>query len=56
MSDIVLDTLQTLAEQALIDEKQLVKTIVEFLHYNGKEMPVEIRQRWERLGDELINF
>lgn len=55
MSDIVLDTLQTLAEQALIDEKQLVKTIVEFLHYNGKEMPVEIRQRWERLRDELID-
>ena len=55
MSDIVLNTLRTLAEQALVDEKQLVKTIVEFLHYNGKEMPVEIRQRWEGLRDELVN-
>ena len=55
MSDIVLNTLRTLAEQALVDEKQLVKTIVEFLHYNGKEMPVEIRQRWERLRDELVD-
>ncbi len=54
MSDMVVDTLRTLAEQALVDEKQLVKTIVEFLHYNGKELPIEIRQRWEHLRDELI--
>ena len=53
MSNMVVDTLRTLGEQALVDEKQLVKTIVEFLHYNGKELPIEIRQRWEHLRDEL---
>ena len=54
MSDIVVNTLRTFAKQALVDEKQLIKTIVEFLHYEGEKMPAEIRQRWEQLKDELI--
>ena len=54
MSDIVVNTLRTFAKQTLVDEKQLIKTVVEFLHYEGKKMPAEIRQRWEQLRDELI--
>lgn len=54
MSDIVINTLRTLAEQALVDEKKLIKTVSEFLHYNGKVLPVEIRQDWEHLRDELV--
>ena len=54
MSDIVLNVLRTFAEQALVDEKQLIKTIVEFLHYEGKKIPPEIRQRWEHLRDKLV--
>ena len=54
MSGIVVNTLRTFAKQALVDEKQLIKTIVEFLHYEGKKMPAEIRQRWKQLRDELI--
>lgn len=54
MSDIVVNTLRTFAKQALVDEKQLIKTVVEFLHYEGEKMPAEIRQRWEHLRDELV--
>ena len=54
MSDIVVNTLQTFAEQALVDKKQLIKTIVEFLHYEGKKIPPEIRKRWEHLRNELV--
>ena len=54
MSNIVINTLRTLAEQALVDEKELIKTVSEFLHYNGKVLPVEFRQDWEHLRDELV--
>ena len=54
MSEIVLDTLWTLAEQALVDEKQLIKTVSEFLHYERKNLPDDIRHRWEHFRDELV--
>ena len=54
MSNTVVNTLWTFAEQALVDEKQLIKTVVEFLHYEGEKIPPEIRQRWEHLRDELV--
>ena len=54
MSNIVIDTLRTFAEQALVDEKELIKTVSEFLYYNGKVLPAEIRQDWEHLRDEMV--
>ena len=54
MSSMVVDTLRMLAEQSLVDEKQLIKTVAEFLHYESKDLPYDIRQRWEHLRDELV--
>ena len=54
LNNMVADTIQMLSEKAYVDNRLLIKTVVEFLHRNGKDMPDDIRQRWEHLKDELI--
>ena len=54
LSDTVLDTIQMLSDQAYVDNRLLIKTVVEFLRRNGKDLPDDIRQRWESLRDELV--
>ena len=54
LSNMVINTIQMFSEKAYVDNRLLIKTIVEFLHHNGKELPDDIRQRWEHLKDELI--
>ena len=54
LSDMVVDTIQMFSKKTYFDNRLLIKTVVEFLHHNGKELPDDIRQRWENLKDELI--
>lgn len=54
LSDMVLDTVQLLSDKTYVDNRLLIKTVVEFLHHNGKELPDDTRQHWEDLKDELI--
>jgi hypothetical protein len=54
LSNMVVDTIQMFSEKTYVDNRLLIKTVVEFLHHNGKELPDDIRQRWEHLKDELI--
>ncbi len=54
LSNMVVDTIQMFSEKTYVDNRLLIKTVIEFLHHNGKELPDDIRQRWEHLKDELI--
>ena len=54
LSNMVFDTIQMFSEKTYVDNRLLIKTVVEFLHHNGKELPDDIRQRWEQLRDELV--
>ena len=54
LSDMVVDTLRMLSAKALVDEKQLIKTVVEFLRSADKDLPAETRQRWEQLSNTLV--
>ena len=54
LGNMVADTIQMFSEKTYVDNRLLIKTVVEFLHPNGKELPDDIRQRWEHLKDELI--
>ena len=54
LSNMVVDTIQMLSEKTYVDNRLLIKTVVEFLHHNGKELPDDIRQRWKHLKDRLI--
>ena len=54
LSDMVLDTLQMLSDKIYVDNRLLIKIIVEFLRGNGDDLPDDIRHRWEHLRDELV--
>ncbi len=54
LSNMVADTIQILSEKTYVDNKWLIKTVVEFLRHNGKDLPDGIRHRWEQLRDELV--
>ena len=54
LSNMVVDTIQMFSEKSHVDNRLLIKTVVEFLHHNGKELPDDIRQHWEHLKDKLI--
>ena len=55
LSDLVVETIRTLAEKELANEKQIIAKIVEFFHYEGEKLSAETRQRWEQLRDELVS-
>ena len=54
LNAMVLDTLQLLSDKIYVDNRLLIKTVVAFLHNNGKDLPDDMRQRWEQLRDELV--
>ena len=54
LSDMVLNTLQMLSDKIYVDNRLLIKTVVEFLRRNDKNLPADIKQRWEHLRDELV--
>ncbi len=54
LNDMVVDTIRMLSEKAYVDNRPLIKIVVEFLHYRGEELLDDRRQRWENLRDELV--
>ena len=54
LSDMIVGTLRMLSAKALVDEKQLIKTVVEFLRSADKDLSAETRQRWEQLSNTLV--
>ena len=54
LSDMVLDTFQMLSDKIYVDNRLLIKTVVEFLRRNDKDLPADIKQRWEHLRDQLV--
>ena len=54
LADMVVDTLATIARKTYAPRKQTIKTINALLHYNGKDLPLETRNRCEQLMTELV--
>ena len=57
LSDIVVDTVITIVHKGYANQKEIIKTISEILYYDDNyddNLPIEIRQRFEQLRDELI--
>ena len=54
LGNMVADTIQMLSKKAFVDNRLLIKTVVEFLHHQGQDLPNDIKQRWEQLRDELV--
>ena len=57
ISDIVVDTVVAIVHEKFASQKQVIETISEILYYDDNHddnLPIEIRQRFEQLRDELI--
>ena len=54
LADMVVDTLATIARKKYTPREQAIKTINGLLHYNGKDLPLETRERCEQLMAELV--
>lgn len=53
LTEMVMNTLDELAEKPYVYKKTLLARIVELLHYNGKGLSPQTRQRWEQLRDKV---
>jgi len=58
LSDMVVDTVMTIVYKRYGSQKQVIETISRILYYNDtydtNNLPIEIRQRFEQLRDELV--
>jgi hypothetical protein len=53
LAEMVTDTLGELAQKPSVDQKKILTQAIQVLHYHGKDLSPEIRQRWEGLRDSL---
>lgn len=53
LADMVIDTVRGLAQKPYVNKKNVLTTVVQILHYDGKDLPLQTRQQWERLKEEL---
>ncbi len=54
LSEMVVDTLATIARKTCAPREQTIKTINGLLHNSGKDLPPETRERCEQLMAELV--
>ena len=54
VTDMVIDTVATIAEKTYVSEKQVIETINAILRYESEFLPTEIRALWEQLMRELV--
>ncbi len=57
LSDMVVDTVITIFRKGYVNQKEIIKTINRILYYDDSydnNLPVEVRQRFEQLQNELV--
>jgi len=53
LAHMVIETLEELARKPYVDEKKVLEKAIEVLHYEGGELPTNVRNRWEYLKNQL---
>jgi len=53
LADMVIDTVMELAQKPYGDRKKVLAQVIQILHYEGKELSPQTRQRWEELKDQV---
>ena len=53
LSDMVLSSMRGLIADSRMDNKKILSEVVQILHYEGSELPVETKNQWELIRDEL---
>jgi hypothetical protein len=53
LSDMIIKTLNELAENKYFDKKKILEKVIHILHYEGKNMDKQNRDKWEKLRDSV---
>ncbi|MHA1279981.1 MAG: hypothetical protein ACTSQ8_22535 [Candidatus Helarchaeota archaeon] len=53
LSEMIIKTFRELSEKKFVQKNELLETISQILHFEGKIMPEEIRVKWEELQSDL---
>ena len=53
LNAMVVDSLDALGRENFVDKREVLQTVIQILHYDSKNMPAEIKARWEQLKDTL---
>lgn len=54
LSSMVTETLSDLADKPFVSKQKIIEKVENILHYDGKNMPSEIREQWEQLQRNLV--
>ena len=54
LTDMVVESVVTIVKQTYVDEKHVIETVKQILHYDSGDIPAEARALWEQLMDELV--
>ena len=54
LADMIMDDVSDLARKPFGDKGQIIKIVEEVLHYEERNLPIEIKQRWQNLRESLI--
>lgn len=52
-SQTVIETLEEFSEKPYVKKEALLAQVLNVLHFRGKELPEELKKRWEQLRDKL---
>ncbi len=52
--DMIIANITELSNRPYGNKEKILERVVAILHYDGKEMPAEMKQKWEKLKDDLI--
>lgn len=54
LANMIITNIIELSTKSYGDKKKILETVVAILHYDGKELPIEIKQKWEKLRNDLV--
>ena len=54
LSNMIADTVATIARKKYVDEKHVIEAINRILHYEGERLDRTTQERWEQLMGELV--
>ena len=54
LAEMVVESVITIVKEKYVDEKHVIETVKQILHYDGGDIPAETRGLWEQLMDKLV--
>lgn len=53
LAGMVIETVGELTKKTYADDKEILANVIRILRFGGREMPDEVRQRWEQIKENL---